>query len=408
MGELNVYRELGTVPNFTDVARRHGMDRHTVAKYWRGGPAARDGRGDRASSFDEFRQEIEGRAALPGSRKKAVHEWLLHRHPGAGLAGYGAFTAYTRRNGILFGAEAAAEPHPRYETGPGEQLQFDWKESLRLRDRDGEVHEFNVLSATLGWSRLHRFRYSRTRTEDDTLLCLASVFRANGGVTEFCDTDNMAGVVSLSSGRRRVSPRALEFARAAGTELRFCRVRTPQTKGKVESANRFVERLRAYDGDFSGEEELIAIIAHIEARSNAEPCAETGVPPAALFMREKERLRPVGSWEALEALAADVTYQVVPSTMLVRARGRQWSVPARCIGRRVRVASTPGGQVRVEMGGELVAVHELSEPGRVVYDPAHYSEAISGKAFFAGADIEEAARANLELLGRLGDGAWMG
>ena len=182
----------------------------------------------------------------------------------------------------------------------------------------------------------------------------------------------------------------------------------PEIVGLLQDAQKGVERLRAYDGDFSGEEELIAIIAHIEARSNAEPCAETGVPPAALFMREKERLRPVGSWEALEALAADVTYQVVPSTMLVRARGRQWSVPARCIGRRVRVASTPGGQVRVEMGGELVAVHELSEPGRVVYDPAHYSEAISGKAFFAGADIEEAARANLELLGRLGDGAWMG
>lgn len=103
----------------------------------------------------------------------------------------------------------------------------------------------------------------------------------------------------MSSGRRKVSARALEYAEAAGTQLRFCRRRTPQTKGKVESSNRFVERLRVYEGDFSGEEELIEIIAHIEARSNAEPNEETGVPPAVLFMGEKDHLRPVGNWVRL-------------------------------------------------------------------------------------------------------------
>lgn len=38
MGELNVYRGgSGAKPNFSEIARRHGMDRHTVAKYWREG-----------------------------------------------------------------------------------------------------------------------------------------------------------------------------------------------------------------------------------------------------------------------------------------------------------------------------------------------------------------------------------
>ena len=30
MGELNVYRGSGAKPNFSEIARRHGMDRHTV------------------------------------------------------------------------------------------------------------------------------------------------------------------------------------------------------------------------------------------------------------------------------------------------------------------------------------------------------------------------------------------
>ena len=40
MGELNVYRGSGAKPNFSEIARRHGMDRHTVAKYWRDGESA--------------------------------------------------------------------------------------------------------------------------------------------------------------------------------------------------------------------------------------------------------------------------------------------------------------------------------------------------------------------------------
>ena len=49
---------------------------------------------------------------------------------------------------------------------------------------------------------------------------------------------------------------------------------------------------------------------------------------------------------------------------------------------------------------------DLSAPGGpVVYDPAHYAEALAAKARYADADIEAAARANLELLGRLGEGS---
>ena len=37
MGEFDMYRQAGTAPNFTDIARRYGMNRHTVAKYWKAG-----------------------------------------------------------------------------------------------------------------------------------------------------------------------------------------------------------------------------------------------------------------------------------------------------------------------------------------------------------------------------------
>lgn len=45
MGELNVYRGSGAKTNFSEIARSHGMDRHTVAKYWRNGQLGAAGGG---------------------------------------------------------------------------------------------------------------------------------------------------------------------------------------------------------------------------------------------------------------------------------------------------------------------------------------------------------------------------
>ena len=72
MGELNVYRQLGIKPNFTQIGRRYGLHRQTVAKYWRRGEEVEDRRRDKESAFDEFRDVMESKAAMPGVTKKAT------------------------------------------------------------------------------------------------------------------------------------------------------------------------------------------------------------------------------------------------------------------------------------------------------------------------------------------------
>lgn len=289
MGELDMYRQAGTKPNFTEIGRRYGLNRRTVAKYWKSGGQIEDARTERPSGFDSVKDVIVEKAAMPGSSKKAIHEYLLDRHADKKLPGYNALTSYMRRHDIVCGIpDEGADPHPRYETPPGQQMQFDWKEDIRMHDVDGVLYEFNVFSATLGYSRLHRYRYSVTKTTDDLLGCMLSVMVANGGTTDKCMTDNMSALVIISGGKRKKVERAWRFAAEAGFDLEICAVRTPETKGKDESANRFLNRLKVYDGDFRGEDELVAIIERIEHRCNAEPNETTGLPPAVLFMKEKE------------------------------------------------------------------------------------------------------------------------
>ena len=159
MGELNVYRGSGAKPNFSEIARRHGMDRHTVAKYWREGEAAADGRSARGSAFDPLEEVIRAKAQLPGMTKMAVYAFLREGR-GEGLPGYGAFTAWCRARDVPFGGVGGREPHPRFETPPGRQLQFDWKEGMRLVDSEGEVFEFTSPRRWPG----SRPRQTRSRT----------------------------------------------------------------------------------------------------------------------------------------------------------------------------------------------------------------------------------------------------
>lgn len=84
-------------------------------------------------------------------------------------------------------------------------------------DVNGEVFEFNVFSAVLGYSRAHRFIYSRTRTEDDLLACLLATFVRFGGVPEEAITDNMGALVTFSGagGRGRSGHGASQRRRAS-------------------------------------------------------------------------------------------------------------------------------------------------------------------------------------------------
>ena len=71
MGELNMYRQLGLKPNFSEIGRRYGLDRHTVALYWNEGGDVDDGRCNRPSGFDAHSALIAEKAAMPGATRKA-------------------------------------------------------------------------------------------------------------------------------------------------------------------------------------------------------------------------------------------------------------------------------------------------------------------------------------------------
>lgn len=174
-------------------------------------------------------------------------------------------------------------PHIRFETKPGAQLQVDWKEDIEMVSRNGEIFRFNLFAATLGYSRLHHFVYSESRTKEAFIKCFLDTLYHMGGVTKEILTDNMKSIITILKDDKIKCPEVLQLEKDLSTTFRFCKIHSPETKGKVESSNRFISRLYAYNNEFEDLKELLSIINKLNIQINNEINQTTNVAPTVLF-----------------------------------------------------------------------------------------------------------------------------
>ena len=336
----------------------------------------------------------------PGISIKAAYEYLRHKYEKEGKEfniTYAGIRNHLWKMGIK-PTNKAPKPHIRYETKPGEQLQVDWKEDLKMTTIRGEVLAFHIFTGTLGYSRLHTFIYSETKTTEDVIRCIIEALKQLGGVPRIILTDNMSSIVSYRGNRRVKNETIHQFEKDIGVQIKLCRPRSPQTKGKDESANRFINWLKPYDGQVADKEELIKIIRQINQRVNEQVNQTTNLPPITLFQKEKEYLSPLPNELLLESYIREVKTQVVPPTLLVRYKGAEYSVQKQFINKRVKIVPIED-KLYIYHNTQIAAIHTLSDQ-RINYDLSHYTEAL--RESLNEDEIEKKAIENLELLKGIG------
>ena len=92
----------------------------------------------------------------------------------------------------------------------------------------------------MGYSRLHLFSYSKTKTTEDFIRCTIETFRKLGGLPNHILTDNMSAVVSITNGTKFKNYKIKQFEKDIGLKIKLCKAKSPETKGKDESSNRFI------------------------------------------------------------------------------------------------------------------------------------------------------------------------
>lgn len=401
IGALKIMDDFDIKPNYSALQRKYGIDRHTISKYHKcGGIPDRKSR-NLGSKWDPYLEEVKLLFELPGTTKMGIYQALQYKYNDQLPGTYNSFKAYTLRQNLVCTKEDVT-PHVLYETEPGEQIQVDWKEELKTHTKNGDLIEYNVFGATLGYSRLHIYIYSVGKTEDDFIRCVIETFKILGGTTKILKTDNMAAIVAVRGPNKKIHARITAFFKDLGVELRLCEARSPETKGKCESSNRFVNWIKAFDYQVENEEELIKIIEKvIPSKCNKENNKRTGVPPAILFEKEKEHLTPLQNTHLLESYIQVHKREKVPSTLLITYSGASYSVPSKYIGKVVDIYVV-GSELYIYHNSTLITVHTIQKSKTINYKDEHYKEALSKRIRTDVDAIKELAEKNLNKLKKLG------
>lgn len=394
--ELMIMKTENIKPNYSELARLHKCDRRTVKKYDNGYEGKSKNR-IKESKLDKYREDIKIKLSLPGSTIKGTYEYFKEQD--ADIGNYSNFYKYSKD----FKKDKTNNKfHPRYETEYGKQLQFDWKEDIKMISKHGEVFEFNVFSATLGYSRLHDFVYSRTKTREDVERCLMTTFKFFNGVPKQLLTDNMRAVVDINGNKRRINPEFNQFAKDMGTCVKLCKPRSPETKGKDETANKFMAWLIPYNHEFEDEEELIRIIKNIRDKVNSTVHQTTNVPPILLFQKEKEYLLPLPSNKIMLSYLENVEKTKVYPDSLIYYKGKKYSVSPKYINQYVQLKQTDN-ILYIYHNKQIIATHEINFK-LINYAKEHYVEGLTiSMPYKDKSDIEKYANDNLKRLDRLLD-----
>jgi transposase len=228
---VNTIHELATQgKSIQDIAITLGIARNTVRKYLRHPElcAMPHPRPNRRSKLDPFKEQI----------KKWVNEdhcynceAMLPRLLAMGYTGsLSVLKAFVHP---LRPPQAGHAPVQRFETKPGEQVQFDWGEFKY--EEEGVPRKVYGFTAILCYSRM-RFVTFVKRCDCPTMIrCLMEAFEYFGGLPKAALTDRMKSVLlEMEEKTPRWNARFADFMASIGVAPRVCRAYTPQTKGKVE------------------------------------------------------------------------------------------------------------------------------------------------------------------------------
>lgn len=333
----------------SEVARELGLSRNTVKKYLREGEQPHKGKGRQfGSKLDDYKARIDELLQQGVYNCQVILERLQDDGYRGGISIIKDYVK-GRRPPALKVAPAVK----RYETKPGRQAQMDWG-TMKYQDLDGEIRKVAVFVMVLGFSRACYIEFSRRCDLVSLLRCMVHAFLYFGGVPQVVLTDHMKTVISSSDQGKPLWQEGFErFATEAGFIPRVCRVRRPQTKGKVERLvhyvrDNFMPGRRFTDfGDLQAQ--ALSWCDHVNQRRHAT----TGERP--MLQLVHERLKPLPASGVLEAYRWEL--RKVDRECFVSFNGTKYGVPWRYCGHEVKVAQLEEEILVVDVDGVVVERH---------------------------------------------------
>ena len=350
------------------------------------------------SKLDEFKDLIETKVEKYACSAMSIYLLLKNKYGYSG--GYSTIARYVSK----FKNDQKIKVTIRFETTPGYQAQVDWKEKLELVDMHNATYTINIFLMTLGYSRMKFVKLTFDRTQQTLFECITSAFEFFGGTTDEILFDNMKTVVDHAKSDFSnvvINEKFSQFAKDAGFTVRACRAFRPETKGKVEILAKIMNRLKAFNGEFSTQTDLIEIIDDMNISLNREIVQGINQRPIDRFEKEKNTLNPVNI-ELLKPYFIRQKEYKVSNESMITYKGKKYSVPTAYIGKYVTV--TEGDStIYIYYTTNFICSYDILIDCFLNYKEEHYKEILSKSAYGNKTDkeLDNIIKKNLQHLDNL-------
>jgi len=340
------------------IAEELGISRGAVYRALQRVQAQRDGqtapsprarkRGSIIDSFEPILKDLLAR--YPNLTVERAWQELRAR-------GYtGGYTVVRERVRLLRPRPAPA-PVPRFETSEGMQAQMDHGVYDIDFTREGRRRVY-LFSYLLGYSRRQYLRWVESMDLLTTLREHVHAFHHLGGVARVCLYDNFKAVVlRRDADGIYYNPKFLAFATHYGFRPQACRVRRPQTKGKVERKFFYVETNLLNGRTFDTLEHLNEVTAWwLQSVADVRVLRDFKESPLQRHQREQPHLLALPTCDFDTAL---VVYRHVNVEGFIAYRLNFYSVPWSWIGQVLPVRVIKDEVILYSITLEEIARHPL-------------------------------------------------
>jgi len=341
------------------IVARLGVSRKTVRKYLGMDSPPSYHRAPAGSKIDSFEPQIRA---------------LLREHPTLKATVVAERVGYDCISSSVFRARVAKikeelgvfDPADRLVFQPGEQIQCDLWFPKSVIEETGAKHP--VLTMVACWSRFLLALMLPSRQCGDILAGMNVLLAEFGGLPQKLLWDNESGIVH----NRRLIPQASAWAGSMGAAIRLARPADPETKGRIERANRYLGESFAPARTFQTIDDFNLQLAEWLANTaNQRRVRAARAKPIELLTQERAAMTPL---PVLPPARIEKT-QRLPRDYYVRIDSNDYSVSPSAIGRMINVYADLH-RVWATCDGREVANHpRCFKTKENIIDPAHVAEA---------------------------------
>ena len=345
------------------IAKRLNVSKNTVRKYLRGsGPPHFKAR-EYEKMLNKYEDDIKGML-----EKRYIGTRIYSELTGIGYGG-SLSTVHRYIRDVKRQEEISGKVTTRFETPPGKQMQYDWKEwQLPV---DGRAVKIYLHEVVLSYSRKKYYTYSLSVTTSDVIRAIEEAIHFFEGVAPELVIDNPRQMVITHerNGIIRYNDEFLRFCGLYGIEPDPCQNYRARTKGKAERPFYYIQEHLLRGLAVKDLSEFDIRLKGFMDGYNSRVHSTLRETPEDRYSQEKGYLKEIPFVEP--TLLYERQIHRVSNDGYISYNGGFYPVPMRLCLKEVMVEPVSGRLLRVyDEKGELAAEHKVN-PFRGGLRPEH-------------------------------------